>query len=150
MIAALFDDLKLKVDAALKAMIVLGVVAAAATAAFICLAVALFLWTEQSYGLLEAWVVLGTLFVIVAISGALVFVVVRRRRLKHRAAQEKSVSRFLQDPAVILAGLQLVRILGVRRLVPLLAIGAIAAGLMLNRPHPANALADGGDAEAEA
>jgi hypothetical protein len=34
------------------------------------------------------------------------------------------------------AALQAVRVVGVKRLVPLLAIGGIALGLMSKRPHP--------------
>ena len=77
MIGALFDDLKHKVDGMLKLAVAGAVVSAAAMAAFICFVVALFLWTQQNYGTLEAWLALGGLFILVAALGGAVMLAVR-------------------------------------------------------------------------
>jgi hypothetical protein len=43
------------------------------------------------------------------------------------------VSRMLQEPAVLLTGLQLVRILGARNILPVILLGAVAGGLLMGR-----------------
>jgi len=43
--------------------------------------------------------------------------------------------RALTDPMVVAAGLQLVRTIGIKKLIPLLAVGGLALGLMANRSH---------------
>ncbi|MEX0590499.1 MAG: hypothetical protein WD207_05390 [Xanthobacteraceae bacterium] len=137
MIAALFDDLKLKVDGMLKLAVAGAIVAGATTAALICFAVVLFLWTQQNYGTLEGWVALGALFVLVAAIGTTVFLVVRqrvkRRQPRERAQEASALARFLQEPAVLLTGVQIARTLGARGLLPLLILGAVVGGVMMNR-----------------
>jgi hypothetical protein len=44
----------------------------------------------------------------------------------------------LADPMVVAAGLQLVRAIGIKKLIPLLAVGGLALGLMANRSHAAD------------
>ena len=132
MIAALFDDLKSKVDDALKLAVAGSILAFAAMAAFVSLVVALFLWTHQNYGLLEAWIVLGGLFALIAVGSAIALLMIRRGRARVQR-DRPGFNRVLQDPAVIVAGLQVVRQLGARGLLPLLIVGAVAGGLMMNR-----------------
>lgn len=43
----------------------------------------------------------------------------------------------LSDPMVLAAGLQIVRTIGIKRIIPLVAIGGIALGLMANRRQAA-------------
>jgi len=65
---------------------------------------------------------------------------VRKRQVKLRAqAAAKSVAQtMLADPMVVAAGLQIVRTIGIKRLIPLLAVGGLALGLMANRSHAAD------------
>ena len=79
MLTGLLDDLKRRIDGALKIAVAGAVAAAAATAAFACLAVVLFLWTQQNYGTMEAWLALAGLFAAVAAIGGIVVLAVRRR-----------------------------------------------------------------------
>ena len=44
----------------------------------------------------------------------------------------------LADPMVVAAGLQLIRTIGIKKLIPLLAVGGLALGLMVNRNHAAD------------
>lgn len=132
------DDLKQKVDAMLKIAVAGAIAAAAAVVAFFCFAISLFLWVQQTYGTLDAWMALGALFVAVAIVCGILMLVLRRRRPAPRVApkhreQSGTVSRLLQEPAVLLTGLQVMRILGPRVIVPVLLLSAVAGGLLLGR-----------------
>lgn len=135
MLAALFDELRAKVDGALKLAVAGSILAFAAVAAFVSLVVALFLWTQQNYGLLEAWVVLGGLFALIAVGSAIALLTMRRGRTRsaRQRRDQPGFNRVLQDPEVIVAGLQVVRQLSARGLLPLLIVGAVAGGLMMNR-----------------
>jgi hypothetical protein len=73
------------------------------------------------------------LFLVVALGGVTGLLVLRRRRPPESAARPAPAPSLLQNPAVIVAGIQLARSLGARGLLPLLVIGAIAGGLMMNR-----------------
>jgi hypothetical protein len=133
---SLIDDLKSKVDGMLKLAVAGAVIAAAMVAAFMCFTVALFLWMQQNYGALEAWMAVGALFAVVAALGGIFLLVVRRRNHKparERAQEPSPVARLLQEPAVLLTGLQLVRMVGGRGLLPIILLGAVAGGLMMNR-----------------
>ena len=136
MFGSLFDDLKLKVDGMLKLAVVGMIATAAAIVAFFCFAVALFLWMQQTYGTLEAWMALGVLFAALAAIGSIFILNLRRRRVtsapKPREAAS-GMSRLLQEPAVLLTGLQIVRMLGVRGVLPIILLGAVAGGLFMNR-----------------
>jgi hypothetical protein len=129
------DDLKRRVDGALKIAVAGAVAAAAATAAFACLAIVLFLWTQQNYGTMEAWLALAGLFAAVAAIGGIVVLAIRRRVPARRepARETNAFARLLQEPAVLLTGLQLARGLGVRGLLPLLVLAAVAGGVMTSR-----------------
>jgi hypothetical protein len=135
-LTGLLDDLKRRVDGALKIAVAGAVAAAAATAAFACLAIVLFLWTQQNYGTMEAWLALAGLFAAVAAIGGIVVLAVRRRAPPARrepARELNAFARLLQEPAVLLTGLQLARGLGVRGLLPLLVLAAVAGGVMTSR-----------------
>jgi hypothetical protein len=149
----MFDDLKRKVDGALKLAVAGAIAVAGGTAAFMCFAVVLFLAVQQSYGTLEAWVALGALFAAVAATGAITLLVVRSRaaRAKRRREHEPSaVARLLQEPAVLLTGIQLARVLGVRGVLPLLIVAAVVGGVMANRNGRPDPLHHHGHAEQEA
>jgi hypothetical protein len=75
------------------------------------------------------------------LSGAGVFFVVtlflliwldalKRRVAKPKEVAKSAVQTALADPMVIAAGLQLVRVVGIKRLIPLVALGGVALGLL--------------------
>jgi hypothetical protein len=139
MLTGLLDDLKRKVDGALKIAVAGAIAAAAAIAAFVCLSVVLFLWMQQNYGTMEAWLALAALFASVAAIGGIVVLAVRRRSPPPRQPREPAAfARLLQEPAVLVTGLQLVRGLGVRGLLPLLLLAVIAGGVMTGRNGRSN------------
>lgn len=137
MFGSLFDDLKFKVDGMLRLAAAGAIAATAGIVAFFCFAIALFLWVQQTYGTLEAWLALATLFLAIAIAGGIVMAVIRRRPAMRREPKPReapsSISKLLQEPAILLTGLQIVRVLGVRGILPIVLLGAVAGGLMMNR-----------------
>jgi hypothetical protein len=60
---------------------------------------------------------------------------VRKNRIRARAeANAKSAAQtMLADPMVVAAGLQIVRAIGVKRLIPILAVGGLALGFLASR-----------------
>jgi hypothetical protein len=135
-LTGLLDDLKRRIDGALKIAVAGAVAASAAIAAFACLAIVLFLWTQQNYGTMEAWLALSGVFAAVAAIGGIVVLAVRRRvppMRREPVRETNAFARLLQEPAVLLTGLQLARGLGVRGLLPLLVLAAVAGGVMTSR-----------------
>ena len=62
---------------------------------------------------------------------------VRKHRIRLRAEQEarNAAKSLLADPAMVAIGIQIVRAIGIKRLVPLLAIGGVALGVLAARGH---------------
>lgn len=154
MFGSLIDDLKSRVDSMLKLAIAGAVASAAVTVAFFCFAVALFLWVQQNYSTLEAWLALGGLFAAVAAIGGIVMLAVRGRRkippLQPRPQEASAVSRLLQDPTLLITGVQIARMIGGRRLLPLLLLGVVAGGFFMSRNgHPARSHHDHAGHEAD-
>ena len=73
-------------------------------------------------------------FLVVAVI-ALVCYAARKRRLEARAAEraKSAAHSAFADPMVVAVGLQLVRSIGVRKLIPILAVGGLALGLLASR-----------------
>lgn len=146
MFSALIDSVQAKVDSVLRSVVWIAVMVAALFAAVICGAAILFLWLSQTYGVMEAWMALAGGFVLIALIALTASSVSksrgRRREILANAATRHSVpgasffndpSSLLKDPAMLLTGLQIVRFIGVRRLLPLLLVGGVAAGFLLTR-----------------
>jgi hypothetical protein len=112
-------------------VIILGVVAAlaaAATLAFLILAA--FIWLAELYSPLTGALILSGCFLLVAVLGA-VACVVRHRRTAEQAQLALAAHRQLPwlDPRYLAIGLELGRSIGLRRVVPLVAVGLLAAGM---------------------
>lgn len=137
MFGSLFDDLKQKIDGMLRLVVAGSIAAAAGVVAFFCFAVALFLWMQQAYGTLEAWLTLGALFVTIAAIAGVVAQIVRSRSARRQRARPREepslVARAMQDPAILLAGVQVMRMLGARNVIPVVLLGAVAGGLLMGR-----------------
>jgi hypothetical protein len=98
------------------------------------LVAAAFIAVLNRYGPVEACLTGAGLFLIVALIAAVTYMV-RKRQIEARAAARAKAAAHspLADPALLATGIQIVRLLGVRRLVPILAIGGLALGLMASR-----------------
>jgi hypothetical protein len=104
------------------------------TTAFLCAAA--FVFVLEKYGPIQACLAGAAVFLVVALLAAGSYMM-RKHQIKLKAEREaKSAAHsLLADPAMMAIGLQVVRAVGIKRLVPLLAIGGVALGLLAARGH---------------
>lgn len=111
--------------------------------AFLCAAG--FVYMHQTYGLIEAcFAGAATFFLVTILIGGIYMsqkaelaraAEAARVAAKEAAAKDRTKSALqtaLTDPLVLATGLQVVRTVGIRRLIPLLAVSGIALGLWAN------------------
>ena len=114
--------------------------AAVAVALFVMLSflcAAAFVYVLQTYGLIQACLTGAGIFLVVALIAA-AFYLVRRNRAQARAAEtaKSAVHTALADPMLVAAGIQVIRAIGVKKLIPILAVGGLALGLLASRHAP--------------
>jgi hypothetical protein len=104
------------------------------TTAFLCAAA--FMFVLEKYGPIEACLAGAAVFLVVALLSAGSYMV-RKHQIKVKAEQaaKSAAHSLLADPAMMAIGLQVVRAVGIKRLVPILAIGGVALGLLAARGH---------------
>jgi hypothetical protein len=134
MFQRMIDDFKASTGTALR---LTSLAAAAAVALFITisfLCAAAFVFVLQRYGLIEACLAGAVVFLIVAVIAAGCYIV-RKHQLEARAAErtKSAVQTALADPIVVAAGLQVIRAIGIKKLIPILAVGGLALGLLASR-----------------
>ena len=134
MFQRLIDDFKDSTGTALR---LTSLAAAAAfallvTVSFLC--AALFVYVLQQYGPIQACLTGAAVFFVVALIAAAGYMV-RKNRIKTRAREtaKSAAQTMLADPMLVAAGLQVVRAIGIKRLIPLLAIGGLALGFLASR-----------------
>ncbi len=156
MFSRMIDDLK---DSTGTAVRLTSLAAAAAfallvTTSFLC--AALFVFMLQKYGPVEACLAGAGVFFVVTLIAAVCYMV-RKNQVRARAEEaareaarsaKSAASNLLSDPMLLAAGLQVVRAIGVKKLIPLLAIGGLALGFMMSRG--ASETSDEAEAEAPA
>ncbi|PDT75284.1 hypothetical protein [Bradyrhizobium sp. C9] len=137
MLQRLIHDVKESTAGALR---LTSLAAAAAIALFVTIAflcAAAFVYVLQRYGPVEACLSGAAVFLVVTLIAVGVYTA-RKREMRRRAeeaakAAKSAAATMLTDPALIATGLQIVRAIGVKRLIPILAVGGIALGLMASR-----------------
>jgi hypothetical protein len=107
------------------------------TTSFLCAAV--FVYVLQNYGLVQACLTGAAVFFVVTLIAAGCYRV-RTNRVKARAAEaaRSAAHSPLADPMLIATGLQLVRAIGLKKLIPLLALGGLALGMLASRNTPSD------------
>jgi hypothetical protein len=141
MLQRLMDDLRTGAGSAVR-LTAFGLVVAVSlfvTTGF--LSAAAFMFVLPREGAVAACFAGGGVFLMIAVLAVVAYAVKERqeRRQLEQAAREAALaakstaSTLLSDPAVLAIGLQLVRIIGVRRVIPLLAIGGLALGLLASQ-----------------
>ena len=100
------------------------------TTSFLCAAV--FILVLQRYGAVEACLAGAGIFFLLTIAAAGTYYGYKRQLQRRRAARSTAQT-MLADPMLLATGLQIVRAVGIKRLLPILAIGGVALGLMASR-----------------
>jgi hypothetical protein len=142
MFQRMIEDLKEQTGSALRQS---SLAAAAAVALFITtsfLCAAAFVVVLDRYGLMQACLAGAALFFVVAMIAAGSYMVrknqIQARAEKRAAERAKDTARSalhssLADPMVVATGLQVIRAIGIKRLIPILAVGGLALGLLASR-----------------
>jgi hypothetical protein len=146
MFQRMIDDFKESTGTALR---LTSLAAAAAIALFIAtsfLCAAAFIFVLEAYGPIEACLTGAAIFFVVTLIAAGSYMV-RQRQIKARAEQaakeaarsaKSAAQTMLADPMLVAAGLQVIRAVGVKRLIPLLAVGGLALGFLASRSAAAS------------
>ena len=134
MFARIIDDFKDSTSTAVRLTSLAGVIALAllVTVSFLCAAA--FVYVLQNYGLIEACLAGAGVFLVAAVIVGICYSV-RRSQIKARAREtaKSALHSAFADPMLVATGIQLVRAIGVKRLIPILAVGGLALGLMASR-----------------
>jgi hypothetical protein len=144
MFGRMIDDFKDSTGTVLR---LTSLAAAAAVALFITtsfLCAAAFVFVLERYGLVPACLTGAGVFFVVTLIAAGCYMV-RKNQVKARAAEtaKSAVHSALADPMLVAAGIQIIRAIGVKKLIPILALGGLALGLLASR----NASSDEAPAE---
>jgi hypothetical protein len=134
MFQRMIDDFKQAAGTAVRLTSLAAAIAFAllVTLGFLCAAA--FVYVLQNYGLIQACLAGAALFFVVTLILAGCYMM-RKNRIQKRAAEvpKSGVQSALADPMMVATGIQLIRAIGIKRLVPILAIGGLALGLMATR-----------------
>jgi uncharacterized membrane protein (DUF485 family) len=118
---------------------------------------AAFMAVQQAYGSIQACLTVAGIFLVIALLAAAVYSSKKREaRLRAeraaaaaREAAKSAASSMLADPMLLAAGLQVVRAVGLKKLIPLLAIGGVALGFLMSRSTATAEADEDADPEAE-
>src|ERR1700674_4242933 len=140
MFGRMIDDFK---DSAGTALRLTSLAAAAAVALFIAisfLCAAAFVFVLQNYGLIDACLTGAGLFLVVTLITAGTYMV-RKNRVKTRAKEtaKSAMQTALADPMLVAAGIQVIRAIGIKKLIPILAVGGLALGFLASRNSTSDA-----------
>jgi hypothetical protein len=131
-------DIGAKIDRTLKAMIFAAAAGAAGTVAIFLFSIGGFVWMRENYGTANACIALGAAYALVALVALTSLLVLQRKQAKRAAARHKASAQWWQDPAMLATGVQIMRMVGIRKLVPL-AIAGVLAGIALGMPSSSSA-----------
>jgi hypothetical protein len=134
MFQRVIDDFK---DSTGRALQLTSLAAAVALALFIAIAflcAAAFVFVLQNYGLIEACLTgAGVFFVLTVIAAVCYRVAKNQARTRATEKAKSALQGALADPMLVAAGIQLIRAVGIKRLIPIIAVGGLALGLLANR-----------------
>src|SRR5258705_4379656 len=124
MFQRMIDDFKNSTGTALRLTSLAAAVAVALfiTTSFLCAAA--FVFVLQRYGLVEACLTgAGVFFIVAVIAGG--WYMARKNQVKARAAEtgKSAVQTALADPILVAAGIQVIRAIDCKKMIPIRAIG---------------------------
>jgi hypothetical protein len=134
MFQRLIDDFKDSTGTALRltSLAAAAGIALFVTTSFLCAAA--FILVLEKYGPVQACFTGAAIFFVVTLITAISYAV-RKKQIKVRTEQaaKSTAQTLLADPMLVAAGIQVVRAIGVKKLIPILAVGGLALGLMMSR-----------------
>jgi len=135
------DDFKTSTGTTLRlsALVVANAIALAIALTF--LFAAGFIYIAREYGTIHACLAGAGLFLVVAIVVLAIHGEQKRRaelRRKEAAKRAAAAQSIFTDPAMLATGLQLVRVVGIKRMLPVLVLGGVALGLLASRRSDAS------------
>jgi flagellar biogenesis protein FliO len=136
MFQRIIDDIKASTGAAMRQTALATAASVAFLIAFAFLCAAGFVVMRDQYGIVEACLAGAGLFLVIALIVVAVYAA-RKRQVERRAAERtrSTAQAFLSDPVMVATGIQIIRAIGVKRLLPILAVGGLALGLIAGRSH---------------
>jgi hypothetical protein len=136
MFQRMIDDFKESTGTTLRltSLAIAAAIALFITTCFLCAAA--FMFVLERYGAIEACLAGAAVFFVVTAIAAGSYMV-RKHQIKVRAEQaaKNATHSLLADPAMVAIGIKVVRAVGIKRLLPILAIGGVALGLLAARGH---------------
>ena len=137
MFQRMINDFKESTGAALRLTSLAAAVAVALFIATSFLCAAAFVFVYQRYGLVEACLTGAGVFLVVAAIAAGCYMV-HKKQVEARAARaaetaKSAVQTALADPVLLAAGIQVIRAIGVKKLIPILAVGGLVLGFLASR-----------------
>jgi hypothetical protein len=134
MFQRVIDDFKESTGSVLRLTSLAAVAGLAFFIAMSFLCAAAFVFILQKHGPIEACLAGAGAFFVVAVIGGITYKV-RKNQAKARAAQrtKSALQSALADPVLVATGIQLIRAVGIKRLIPILAVGGVALGLLAGR-----------------
>jgi hypothetical protein len=137
MFQRVIDDFKNSTASALRltSLAAAAALALSVTMAFLCAAA--FVFVLQNYGLIQACLTGAAIFLAVTLIVAGCYIV-RKNEIEARAARaaqtaKSAMQTALADPMLVTAGIQVIRVIGIKKLIPILAVGGLALGLLVSR-----------------
>src|ERR1700686_2178875 len=102
------------------------------TISFLCAAA--FVYVLQAYGPIQACLTGAGIFLLVALIAGSLYLARKKRAPARAAKTEKSAFHTaLADPMLVAAGIQVIRAIGIKKLIPILAVGGLALGFLASR-----------------
>ena len=132
------DDFKESTGAALRLTSLAAAVALALFVATSFLCAAVFVSVLERYGLVQACLAGAAVFFVVMLIAAGCYMA-RRKQIEKQAearaaaAAKSAAHSVLADPMLVAAGIQVIRAIGVKKLIPILAVGGLALGFLASR-----------------
>jgi hypothetical protein len=134
MFARMIDDFKESTAAALRLTSLAAAVGVAVFIAISFLCAAVFVYVLQTYGPIQACLTGAGIFLVLALIAASLYVARKKTARAHATETTKSaVQTALADPMLVAAGIQVIRAIGIKKLIPILAVGGLALGFLANR-----------------
>lgn len=134
MIQRFIDDVRVATGTAARQTFFIGAVAISLFITTLFLCAAAFVVMLQKFGLVEACLTGAAIFFILTLITAGTYIVTKRSAAKRVVKETKSATQsFIPDPMMLATGLQVARAIGFKRILPILAIGGLALGILAAR-----------------